>query len=139
MLFRSSVFHPQIFTVEQIAEIPQYARDFGIRSFKFYMSGLPGVVESVSDATLLKGFRAVAALGPDAVVCVHCETGALIDQARRWDIMQYERRTRMDTIFGLPQEVIGHPDKVFDEQLARYRNYNISIAAVAAAHGVKAA
>ena len=77
-----SVFHPQIFTVEQIAEIPQYARDFGIRSFKFYMSGLPGVVESVSDATLLKGFRAVAALGPDAVVCVHCETGALIDQAR---------------------------------------------------------
>src|SRR5882757_5009348 len=32
-----SVFHPQIFTAEQIAEIPQYAKDFGIRSFKFYM------------------------------------------------------------------------------------------------------
>jgi dihydroorotase-like cyclic amidohydrolase len=77
-----SVFHPQIFTAEQIEEIPQYARDFGIRSFKFYMSGLPGVVEQVSDATLLKGFQAVAALGPDAIVCVHCETGALIDQAR---------------------------------------------------------
>jgi dihydroorotase-like cyclic amidohydrolase len=77
-----SVFHPQIFTAEQIDEIPQYARDFGIRSFKFYMSGLPGVVESISDALLLKGFRAVAELGPDTIVCVHCETGTLIDQAR---------------------------------------------------------
>ena len=64
---------------------------------------------------------------------------ALIDQARRWDIMQYERRTRMDTIFGLPKDVVGHPDKVFAEQLGRYRNYNISIAAMAAAHGVKSA
>jgi dihydroorotase-like cyclic amidohydrolase len=77
-----SVFHPQIFTEEQIEEIPQYARDFGIRSFKFYMSGLPGVVDSISDALLLKGFRTVAELGPDTIVCVHCETGTLIDQAR---------------------------------------------------------
>jgi dihydroorotase-like cyclic amidohydrolase len=77
-----SVFHPQIFTAEQIEEIPQYARDFGIRSFKFYMSGLPGVVESISDALLLKGFRTVAELGPDTIVCVHCETGSLIDAAR---------------------------------------------------------
>ena len=77
-----SIFHPQIFTAEQIEEIPQYAENFGIRSFKFYMSGLPGVVESISDALLLKGFRTVAALGPDTIVCVHCETGTLIDQAR---------------------------------------------------------
>lgn len=77
-----SVFHPQIFTEEQIDEIPQYARDFGIRSFKFYLSGLPGVVESISEGLLLKGFRTVAELGPDTICCVHCETGALIDQAR---------------------------------------------------------
>ena len=78
-----SVFHPQIFTEEQIAEIPLYAKDFGIRSFKFYMSGMPGIVKSVTDDVLLGGFRTVAALGPDAIACVHCETGALIDQARR--------------------------------------------------------
>lgn len=77
-----SVFHPQIFTAEQISEIPLYAKEFGIRSFKFYMSGMPGIVRSVSDDMLLDGFRAVAALGPDAVVAVHCETGALVDQAR---------------------------------------------------------
>jgi dihydropyrimidinase len=77
-----SVFHPQIFTETQIEEIPGYAEQFGIRSFKFYMSGIPGIVKSVSDDVLLHGFRTVASLGPDAVACVHCETGALIDRAR---------------------------------------------------------
>jgi dihydropyrimidinase len=77
-----SIFHPQIFTEEQIREIPAYAEQYGIRSFKLYMSGMPGIVKSVTDDVLLDGFRAVASLGPDAVVCVHCETGALIDRAR---------------------------------------------------------
>ena len=78
-----SVFHPQIFTDEQIGEIPRYAAEYGIRSFKFYMSGMPGIVKSVPDDVLLTGFRAVASLGADAIACVHCETGALIDQARK--------------------------------------------------------
>lgn len=77
-----SIFHPQIFTEQQIAEIPRYAQEYGIRSFKFYMSGMPGIVRSVSDDVLLEGFRQVASLGPDAIACVHCETGALIDKAR---------------------------------------------------------
>ena len=77
-----SVFHPQIFTDEQIAEIPLYADRFGIRSFKFYMSGLPGIVRSIGDDAMLHGFRTVAALGPDAIACVHCETGVLVDSAR---------------------------------------------------------
>src|SRR5262249_50727053 len=78
-----SVFHPQIFTAEQIKEIPGYAETFGIRSFKFYMSGMPGIVKSIPEDILLDGFRTVAGLGPDAVACVHCETGVLIDRARR--------------------------------------------------------
>jgi dihydropyrimidinase len=78
-----SVFHPQIFTEEQIAEIPIYAEQFGIRSFKFYMSGMPGIVKSITDDVLLHGFRTVAGLGADAIACVHCETGVLIDAARR--------------------------------------------------------
>src|SRR5215475_15602471 len=78
-----SVFHPQIFTDEQISEIPRYAAEYGIRSFKFYMSGMPGIVKSVPDDVLLTGFRMVASLGADAIACVHCETGALIDQARK--------------------------------------------------------
>src|SRR3989440_4594404 len=78
-----SVLHPQVFTEEQIAEIPVYAKESGIRSFKFYMSGMPGIVKSITDDVLLHGFRAVASLGPDAIACVHCETGVLIDAARK--------------------------------------------------------
>ena len=78
----TSIFHPQIFTEQQIDEIPAYAKQFGIRSFKFYMSGMPGIVKSVTDDVLLHGFRTVASLGADAVACVHCETGALVDRAR---------------------------------------------------------
>jgi dihydroorotase-like cyclic amidohydrolase len=77
-----AVFHPQIFNLQQISELPEYAEQYGVRSFKFYMSGMPGIVNSVTDDVLLKGFRMVASIGPDTVACVHCETGALIDQAR---------------------------------------------------------
>jgi dihydropyrimidinase len=77
-----SVFHPQIFTADQLAELPRLADEFGIRSFKFYMSGMPGIVASITDDFLLEGFKMVASLGPDAIACVHCETGALIDRAR---------------------------------------------------------
>jgi dihydropyrimidinase len=80
--YTDSIFHPQIFTDEQISEMPDYAEQFGIRSFKFYMSGLPGIVNAVADDVLLKGFRQIAAIGGDVVACVHCENGALIARAR---------------------------------------------------------
>jgi dihydropyrimidinase len=98
-----SVFHPQIFTEEQIAEIPLYANEYGIRSFKFYMSGMPGIVKSISDDVLLHGFRTVASLGPDAIACVHCETGALIDAARK-ELQKKKEGTLADWEFAHPAE-----------------------------------
>jgi dihydropyrimidinase len=78
-----SIFHLQIFTEQQIAEMPDYASQYGVRSFKFYMSGIPGIVNSVSDDVMLAGFKQAASIGTDVVACVHCETGALIERARR--------------------------------------------------------
>ena len=78
-----SIFHPQIFTDEQIEEMPDCARSHGIRSFKFYMSGMPGIVKSVSDDFMLAGFHKIATLGGDVIACVHCETGVLIERARK--------------------------------------------------------
>jgi dihydroorotase-like cyclic amidohydrolase len=98
-----SVFHPQIFTEEQISEIPLYAERFGIRSFKFYMSGMPGIVKSITDDVLLDGFRTVAGLGPDAIACVHCETGALIDQARK-KLQEKKEGTLADWEFAHPAD-----------------------------------
>ena len=98
-----SVFHPQIFTEEQIAEIPLYAKAFGIRSFKFYMSGMPGIVKSITDDVLLNGFRTVAGLGPDTIACVHCETGVLIDQARE-ELQKKREGTLADWEFAHPAD-----------------------------------
>jgi dihydropyrimidinase len=82
MSYVDSVFHLQIFTDQQIAEMPDYARQYGVRSFKFYMSGIPGIVNSVTDDVLFAGFKQAASIGADVVACVHCETGALIERAR---------------------------------------------------------
>lgn len=98
-----SVFHPQIFTEEQINEIPHYAAEFGIRSFKFYMSGMPGIVKSIPDDMLLHGFRMVASLGADAIACVHCETGALIDHARK-ELQKKKEGTLADWEFAHPAD-----------------------------------
>jgi dihydropyrimidinase len=98
-----SVFHPQVFTEEQIEEIPLYAKTFGIRSFKFYMSGMPGIVKSITDDVLLHGFRTVAGLGPDAIACVHCETGVLIDQARK-ELQAKKEGTLADWEFAHPAD-----------------------------------
>jgi dihydropyrimidinase len=97
-----AIFHPQIFTAQQIAEMPDYAREYGIRSFKFYMSGIPGIVKSVTDDVLLEGFKQAAAIGDDVVVCVHCETGDLITRARR----ELEARKPQGT---LPDWEDAHP------------------------------
>jgi dihydroorotase-like cyclic amidohydrolase len=77
-----AAFHLQIFTEEQLRELPACAEEHGVRSFKFYMSGIPGIVQSVSDAFLLEGFRQVTALGPDAVACVHAENASLVEWGR---------------------------------------------------------
>ena len=80
--FVDALFHLQIFTEQQLAEIPRAAAEHGVRSFKFYMSGIPNIVPSIKDDFLYEGFRRVAALGPGAIACVHCENGCLIDHAR---------------------------------------------------------
>ncbi len=67
------VIHVAINTMEQMKEIPRYASDFGINTFKFYMFGVPGLIPSQSNAFLLEGFREVAKLGKGALCCVHAE------------------------------------------------------------------
>ncbi len=75
------VFHLQIFTRGQREEIPRYAAEEGITSFKVYMAGIPQVVPAVDDGFILEAMRAVAALGERAVLAIHCENQALLHMA----------------------------------------------------------
>src|SRR5690348_1417254 len=74
-------FHLQIFNAGQIDEIAEYAKRFGITSFKMYMNNVPGVFPYVEDGLLLRGFRKIAELGPRAVACVHAEVATMIQEA----------------------------------------------------------
>jgi dihydroorotase-like cyclic amidohydrolase len=75
------VFHPQIFTWQQLEEIPRYAAEEGITSFKVYMAGIPKVVPAVDDGFILEAMRTVAGLGDRAIIAVHCENQAMLHMA----------------------------------------------------------
>ena len=107
-----AAFHLQIFTDQQLAEIPACAAEFGVRSFKFYMSGIPGIVPSIKDDFLYEGFRQVASLGPGAIACVHCENGCLIDHAHADLIRRKPEGTLADWEEAHPAE--AEPD-LFDD------------------------
>jgi len=74
-------FHLSIFTPEQLGEIDEYVKQFGITSFKFYMAGVRGVFPGVQDGFVLEGFRKVASLGDKAIAAIHCEDQSMLDVA----------------------------------------------------------
>jgi dihydropyrimidinase len=74
--------HFGIFDASQVAELQDCAQAYGVRSFKFFMSGYPGICPAVDDGILFNGFREIAALGPDAIACIHAENGAIVAAAK---------------------------------------------------------
>ena len=75
------MFHLSIFTDDQMAEMDEYYKQFGVTSFKFYMAGVKGVFPGVTDGFIYEGFKKVGAMGDRALACVHCEDQSIIDVA----------------------------------------------------------
>jgi dihydropyrimidinase len=73
--------HLPIFTKQQLEEIPLYASRYGVKSFKAYMCGIPGLIPSLDEGFLLDLMYAVVAVGPDAVLNVHAENYHIVDWA----------------------------------------------------------
>jgi dihydroorotase-like cyclic amidohydrolase len=100
--FTDVFVHAGIFNPQQADAIPEYANAYGVRSFKFFMSGFPGICPAVDDAVLFRGFQQVAQVGPDAVACVHAENGPLVAAARS----ELERTVPNG---GLAEWMLAHP------------------------------
>jgi len=77
-----TAFHFILSSMQQVEEIPAYAREFGIPSFKFYMGGYepgnPIGLVSVNDAILFRAMELVRDLGSYAYVMVHAEDDSLV-------------------------------------------------------------
>ena len=73
--------HLVILNRKQLEELPLCASRYGIRSFKTYMCGIPGLIPEVEDDFLLDLMEAVASLGSDAVLNIHAENHRLVRRA----------------------------------------------------------
>ena len=66
---------------EQISQLPQIIEQYGIRSFKCYLHGVPGIIESKHDAFIVRVMQALKESGKDCVLCIHSENHSLVNQA----------------------------------------------------------
>jgi dihydroorotase-like cyclic amidohydrolase len=127
--------HMGIFDAEQCDAIPDYARDYGVRSFKFFMSGFPGICPAVDPGLLWRGFQRIATLGPGAVACVHAEVGAMVIAAR-------EELERTVPAGGLREWERAHPPLAEDlaivvaERLARAAGIPLYVVHVSSRDGL---
>ncbi|MBW1934346.1 MAG: hypothetical protein JRI84_02145 [Deltaproteobacteria bacterium] len=75
--------HLVIFNQKQMEEIPIYYSRYGIKSFKAYMCGIPGLIPEVEDDFLIQLMETVAGLGNDAVLNIHAENYRLVNMATK--------------------------------------------------------
>ncbi len=107
-----ALFHLQISSREQQQEIPRYASELGVLSFKAYMWTLPGNLAPVDDDLMLAIMRTVGTLGPHAVIAVHAENRELVEAG--------EARVRAEHPHGtLADWTESHPDLSEEEAVVR--------------------
>jgi len=70
--------HFVIASREQIASLPQVVKSLGIRSFKIYLHGVTGLIESKDDTFVVDTMTALKATGERCVLCVHTENHSLV-------------------------------------------------------------
>ena len=63
-----------------LAELPAYVRDLGVTSFKVYMAGIPGIIESADDGFIYGALKAGGREGKGTVICIHAENPSLIER-----------------------------------------------------------
>lgn len=84
------VFNFTIMTDQHAYEIPYYAKEFGVTSYKFYLHYTPaffklydhaqyvGHVVPLDDGTIFLGFEQISKLGYPGIAFCHCESAELI-------------------------------------------------------------
>lgn len=86
-------FHVTISTEEQLKEIPLYINEYGIRSFKIYMCGVPGIIPDTDDSFMIRVYEKLAQSGSGFTVCIHAENASLV----RWATEEIAAKDGMKT------------------------------------------
>jgi dihydropyrimidinase len=74
------ILHLTLSTEQHLEEIPRYVEEYGLRSFKIYMSGVPGIIPDVDDSFMRRVYEKLRGTGKRSTVCIHAENPCLV----RW-------------------------------------------------------
>jgi dihydropyrimidinase len=69
--------HLTLREVLHLEELGEYRRT-GVRSFKMYMCGIPGILPHQEDSFILRGMKEIASTAPDALLCIHAENSSIV-------------------------------------------------------------
>ncbi len=86
-------FHLTLSSPEHLEEIPRYVHEYGIRSFKIYMSGVPGLIPDVDDGFMTRAYGKLVETGTHCTVCIHAENPSLVRYATEEIMAKDGRRT----------------------------------------------
>ncbi len=89
-------FHGGIVSDIQIEEIPDYVKDFGVTSFKWYAYSRgeeeTWSMKEITDGDMFFGFRKIASLGDKVLAMRHCENMEVVDKLKQ-QLRDKEKRT----------------------------------------------
>lgn len=60
-------------------EIDMYLNKYGLRSFKMYLNGIPGLLPYQPDAFIVRAMEEVKKRGNKAVICIHAENPSIVE------------------------------------------------------------
>ncbi len=79
-------FHVGVVSDIQIEEIPDYVKEFGVTSFKWYAYSRgeqeTWSMKEISDGDMFAGFKKIASLGDKVLAMRHCENMEVIDKLK---------------------------------------------------------
>jgi len=102
---------------DQLCELPQMIELYGIRSFKVYMHGVPGVVSSSEDSFIVRVMQALRESGKDCMLCVHCENHSLVCQATEF------LKNKTGNLADITDWECSHPEMAEEEAIQRISYY----------------
>jgi dihydropyrimidinase len=144
--FTDAFFHCAITNEERIKEIPEYAQDFGVTSFKFfsYLIEKSGIVTSwgqeaegvgLTDGDMYVGFQSISKLGYPALAMIHCENADIIAKLQA-EIMK-QKRDDLKAITDMRPNFVEAMDIQKAVFMAKITNVPLYIVHVTTAEGVE--
>ena len=123
----------------QKEEIGKYIGEFGVKSFKAYLNGIPGLIPSVSDAFILDVMDEIKKYSEDSILCVHTENNGIVADATAKMMKEIPGQEMNSSLWADTHPKICESEAVNRiSKLAEYNEFPIYIVHLFSKSGVEA-